>query len=113
MGTLGALVGSSASADLPLYVLYLENGLASTAVGLVALAAYNLGNKICKTNTTKIIAAVASSLTINFTTVPWLIPACMLGGSLVTYFTNKRTGAEVLQSQSLSVVSAVQCCARI
>ncbi|KAI8817086.1 chromate transporter-domain-containing protein [Fimicolochytrium jonesii] len=89
MGTLGAVVGSWSDEDggsgLPLWVKYAENGLASTAVALVALAAYNLANKLCGDHVTKIICVVAAGVTINFTTVPWVIPALMVAGGLVSY----------------------------
>jgi chromate transport protein ChrA len=88
MGLLGALVGSSNAASLPDGMLYMQNGLAAVAVALVALAAYNLGCNLCTNNITKAIAVASAALTINFTTVPWVIPACMVVGGLISYSTH-------------------------
>jgi chromate transport protein ChrA len=100
MGLLGALVGSSGAGTLPVGMLYVQNGLAATAVALVALAAYNLGCKLCKNTMTKAIAVTSAALTINFTTVPWLIPACMLMGGAVAY------SMHLYKQQQVSIVCA-------
>ncbi|KAJ3171210.1 hypothetical protein HDU88_008247 [Geranomyces variabilis] len=71
--------------QLPMVVLYLENGLASTAVALVALAAMNLSNKICTNRLMKCVCCFAAAAAINVPTVPWLIPALMVFGGLCSY----------------------------
>ncbi|TPX58873.1 hypothetical protein PhCBS80983_g02850 [Powellomyces hirtus] len=88
MTVFGLLIGGhSENKALPQPVLFLENGLASSAVALDALAAYNLSNKICIDTSivTKIITAVAAALTVIFTTEPWLMPSLMAFGGLTTY----------------------------
>lgn len=85
MGLLGGLIAGSNGDTLPTGVLYLENGLASTAVGLVAVASYNLGNKLLKDHVTKTIATITFCLNINWDDVQWLIPLCMVFGATTTY----------------------------
>jgi chromate transport protein ChrA len=85
MTILGTVIGGSPSAELPQAVLYLSNGLASAAIALIALAAYKLGNKLCKTPMTKIIAAIAASLTMCFTDEAWMIPVVMAFGGVVAF----------------------------
>ncbi|KAJ3044741.1 hypothetical protein HDV00_001145 [Rhizophlyctis rosea] len=84
MGVLGGVIGGDQS-TFPVWVLFLENGLASAAVALVAVAAYNLGNKLCIDPLTKVIAFATFALTANFQAVPWLIPLLMVVGALVGY----------------------------
>ncbi|KAJ3161179.1 hypothetical protein HDU86_007801 [Geranomyces michiganensis] len=95
MTAFGVLIGGSSGggngnttpgkSQLPTAVLYLQNGLASTAVALVALAAMNLSNKICISRLTKCVAVFAAAAAVNFPEVPWLIPALMVFGGSCSY----------------------------
>ncbi|KAJ3184669.1 hypothetical protein HDU87_004072 [Geranomyces variabilis] len=91
MAAFGVLIGGgsggggSGKTELPMAVLYLQNGLASTAVALVALAAMNLSNKICTNRLMKCVTVFAAAAAINFPTVPWLIPALMVFGGMCSY----------------------------
>jgi chromate transport protein ChrA len=85
MALLGTVIGSKPSAELPEAVLYLSNGLASAALALIALAAYKLGNKLCKTKMTKIIGALSAAFTMCFTDEAWMIPVVMAVGGLTAY----------------------------
>jgi chromate transport protein ChrA len=60
MALLGTVIGGTDSSLLPAAVLYLQNGLASAAVALIAAAAYKLGSKLCTAPVTKCIAAGCS-----------------------------------------------------
>ncbi|KAG5185200.1 chromate transporter-domain-containing protein [Tribonema minus] len=95
MAVLGTVVGDTRGAALPRTVLFLENGLASVAVALVALAAYNLGHKLCGTPMTKCIAAAVFAHTICFQATPWMIPACMAFGGAVAYAGHGSSGGDV------------------
>jgi chromate transport protein ChrA len=86
MALLGTVIGGTDSSLLPAAVLYLQNGLASAAVALIAAAAYKLGSKLCTTPVTKYIAAAAASLTTLFKQQAWLIPAVMVLGGAVAYY---------------------------
>jgi chromate transport protein ChrA len=66
------------------WVYGLENGLVSSAVGLVALAAYKLGNKILVDSVDQSLSLVAIIFAINYTTLPWLFPALMIFGGVIS-----------------------------
>ncbi|KAG5183459.1 chromate transporter-domain-containing protein [Tribonema minus] len=112
MALLGALIGGKDSASLPQGVLFLENGLASAAVALVALAAYNLGNKLCKTHMTKVIGAIVFALTINYDQEAWLLPMCMVFGGVVAYTLHVLRGVQAARRSSRSTVHAAAAAAR-
>lgn len=99
MAVLGAVVGDTPATAMPRSVLFLENGLASVAVALMALAAYNLANKLCTTNMTKCIAATVFAHTICFQRTEWLIPACMAFGGSVAYVTHVHDARKVRTGQ--------------
>eukprot|EP00953_Heterococcus_sp_UTEX-ZZ885_P028788 15345-Heterococcus_DN1.PRE.1 len=108
MALLGTVIGSKPSAELPEAVLYLSNGLASAALALIALAAYKLGNKLCKTKMTKIIGALSAAFTMCFTDEAWMIPFVMAVGGIAAYAVHlyeehKRKAAE--RSSSATVTS--------
>lgn len=67
----------------PKWLIYLENGLVSSAVGLVALAAFRLGQGLCKMDIGKIIALVSASITILWAKDHvWLTPVCIVAGGV-------------------------------
>jgi len=84
MTVLGSVIANLNEQYLPEWVYYIETGLASVAVGLVAIASYNLSNKICIDRITKFITSIAAVLTINFSDIIWLIPCLMIIGGLFT-----------------------------
>jgi len=61
------------------------SGLSAAGVALVATAAINLGNKLCKDTDTKFIAAVACIVSTYYVT-GWIFPLLLLLGGLMTYF---------------------------
>lgn len=69
--------------ETPKWLIYLENGLVSSAVGLVALAAFKLGQGICKNDINKIIALVSAALTIVWgRDHVWLTPVLIVAGGI-------------------------------
>ena len=74
--------------ELPLYLREILNGLTSSAVGLVALSAFKMGNTIISTKMQMAIATIVSVLAMCFS-FPWLLPVLMVFGgvvSLLEYF---------------------------
>jgi chromate transport protein ChrA len=69
---------------IPTWLLFVENGLVSAAVGLVALAAYKLGTKLLIDPISVFLAVVCASLAINLTTFPWLYAIIMVAGGMTT-----------------------------
>jgi chromate transport protein ChrA len=96
MALLGTVIGGTDSSLLPAAVLYLQNGLASAAVALIAAAAYKLGNKLCTTPVTKCIAAASASLTTLFNQQACLIPTVMAIGGAVAYYNATRSKVCIL-----------------
>ncbi len=80
-----AYVVSSVSSTLPPVVIYIENGLVAAAVGLVALAAYRLGQSLCKTDFSRLLALLSFGFTINYPDVVWLYPVEMAVGGLLSW----------------------------
>ncbi|KAI8905595.1 chromate transporter-domain-containing protein [Gorgonomyces haynaldii] len=70
---------------LPGWALHLQNGLTSSAVGLVALAAYKLSTKILVDPLLVLIASVCACLAILITNFPYLYPIMMIGGGAIEY----------------------------
>ncbi|KAI8852342.1 chromate transporter-domain-containing protein [Chytridium lagenaria] len=77
-------VGRIGESGIPLYLKYIQNGLSSVAVALVALAAYKMGCKILTDNTDRALAIITAAVVINFTSVVWVIPVAMVVGGIVT-----------------------------
>jgi chromate transport protein ChrA len=71
--------------SIPTYLHYLENGLTSAAVGLIALAAYKLSKKIISDKIDTSLALLACVLGINFTASAWLYPSLMIFGAFVSW----------------------------
>jgi chromate transport protein ChrA len=70
---------------IPNWILYIQNGLASVAVALVAAAAYKLGCKILNDNLSRTLAVLGGCLVINFEDKIWIIPTVMTFGGICTY----------------------------
>ncbi|KAJ1553688.1 hypothetical protein HK096_006858 [Nowakowskiella sp. JEL0078] len=83
--SLFALGVSTLGSVLPLWLQAVKNGLVAAALGLVALAAFKLGNKLVTNRITQIINLISLSLSINFYKLAWLYPVLMIFGGLVTY----------------------------
>ena len=69
---------------LPKWLIGLQNGLTSAAVGLVALAAFKLGVKILDDRISLLLGAISASLAINFHRQVWLFPVLMVSGGFIT-----------------------------
>ncbi|GJJ68468.1 chromate transporter [Entomortierella parvispora] len=83
MTVAGVLIGKIKS-DIPLWATRLEQGLASAAIGLVALAAYKMSTTLATDKLTRILALVAGSVSALYS-APWLLPVMMIAGGLVSY----------------------------
>ncbi|KAG9060796.1 hypothetical protein KI688_008877 [Linnemannia hyalina] len=78
------LAYSSIEGGIPTWATRLEQGLASAAIGLVALAAYKMSTSLATDKLTRILALVAGSISALYT-APWLLPVMMIAGGLVSY----------------------------
>jgi chromate transport protein ChrA len=74
---------NSLGPDLPLFVIAILNGLTSSAVGLVALAAYKLGTKILADPLSVCIGTFCAVMAVNFK-FAWLFPVLMIAGGTAT-----------------------------
>ncbi|KAG0205572.1 hypothetical protein BGX28_002824 [Mortierella sp. GBA30] len=83
MTVVGVLIGSIKE-SIPLWATRLEQGLASAAIGLVALAAYRMSTSLATDKLTRILALVAGSVSALYT-APWLLPVLMIAGGLISY----------------------------
>ncbi|KAF9572943.1 hypothetical protein EC968_009249 [Mortierella alpina] len=83
MTVTGFFIGNI-SGDIPLWATRLEQGLASAAIGLVALAAYKMSTTLATDKLTRILALVAGSISALYS-APWLLPVMMIAGGLVSY----------------------------
>lgn len=77
-------IGISYISNMPLCAIYLQQGLASSAIGLITSAAYNLSKKNAQDKITKILLIFSASISILYS-APWLYPALMLFGGISTY----------------------------
>jgi hypothetical protein len=73
---------------LPEYLIYIINGLTSSAVGLVALSGYKLATKVLFDQTTIMIGTTTAVISINYSSA-WLFPALMIFGGLTTIIAEK------------------------
>ncbi|CAO3620394.1 unnamed protein product [Cunninghamella blakesleeana] len=88
MTIIGIIVSQQTTVDnkeFPLVVLYLTQGLASAAIGLIALAAYKLHLSNAIDSITKIIVLTVGSIAILYSS-PWLYPVLMLSSGIFTLF---------------------------
>ncbi|KAF9115315.1 hypothetical protein BGX27_008317 [Mortierella sp. AM989] len=83
MTVVGILIGNIKE-EIPLWATRLEQGLASAAIGLVALAAYKMSTALATDKLTRILALVAGGVTALYT-APWLLPVTMIAGGIVSY----------------------------
>ncbi|KAF7722078.1 hypothetical protein EC973_003727 [Apophysomyces ossiformis] len=83
MTIVGFFIGSI-NDGIPLWATRLEQGLASAAIGLVALAAYKMSTSLATDKLTRILALIAGSISALYT-APWLLPVMMIASGLVSY----------------------------
>ncbi|CAO3574403.1 unnamed protein product [Mortierella alpina] len=83
MTVVGVLI-ANIKEGIPLWATRLEQGLASAAIGLVALAAYRMSTTLATDKLTRILALVAGGASALYT-APWLLPVIMISGGLVSY----------------------------
>ncbi|KAG0251729.1 hypothetical protein DFQ27_008576 [Actinomortierella ambigua] len=80
MTVAGALIGIVGE-TIPLWAERLEQGLASAAIGLVALAAYRMSTTLATDKLTRILALVSGGVTALYSSA-WLLPVVMAAGGL-------------------------------
>ncbi|KAF9969631.1 hypothetical protein BGZ73_007940 [Actinomortierella ambigua] len=80
MTVTGALIGT-VSGSIPLWAERLEQGLASAAIGLVALAAYRMSTTLATDKLTRILALLSGGVTALYSSA-WLLPVVMATGGL-------------------------------
>ncbi|KAG0234139.1 hypothetical protein BGW42_006880 [Actinomortierella wolfii] len=103
MTVIGSLIGKVGD-SIPLWAHRLEQGLASAAIGLVALSAYRMSGSLATDKLTRILALISGGVTALYTSA-WLLPTVMVAGGICsliydglwTPFTAKRRK----ESQSL------------
>ncbi|KAG0239075.1 chromate transporter-domain-containing protein [Mortierella sp. GBAus27b] len=83
MTVAGVLIGNIKE-GIPLWATRLEQGLASAAIGLVALAAYRMSTTLATDKLTRILALLAGSISVLYT-APWLLPVMMITGGIISY----------------------------
>ena len=74
---------SNLNNNLPIFLVEILNGLTSSAVGLVALSAYKMGNTIIKEKILMGIATIVAVLAMCFK-FAWLLPVLMVFGGIVS-----------------------------
>eukprot|EP00842_Homolaphlyctis_polyrhiza_P001162 jgi/Hompol1/2046/HPOL_002847-RA len=97
---------SNIGSSLPAWVRYLQNGLTSAAVGLVALAAFKLSSKLLADPISAFLGATSAILAINLYQYAWLFPVLMIFGgtfsfshSLYLAYQERRARDAVVQSE--------------
>ncbi|KAF9325016.1 hypothetical protein BGZ91_002619 [Linnemannia elongata] len=86
MTVAGALIGGI-KGDIPLWATRLEQGLASAAIGIVALAGYRMSTTLATDKMTRTVALLAGSVSALYT-APWLLPTVMVLGGVVSYISD-------------------------
>ena len=61
----------------------IAGGLSAVGLSLIAVAAKNLGRKLCVTSSLSVICTLTAVITLLFKK-EWLFPAVILGGGIVT-----------------------------
>nr|KAJ3420416.1 hypothetical protein HK105_005694 [Polyrhizophydium stewartii] len=97
---------SQLGSSLPPVVLYLQNGLTSAAVGLVALAAYKLCTKLLADRICSAIGAVSAILAINLYKQAWLFPVLMIAGGTVTFIEAQIAAAAERRAREQAAISS-------
>ncbi|KAF9906247.1 hypothetical protein EC991_000874 [Linnemannia zychae] len=87
MTVAGTLIGGI-KGGIPLWATRLEQGLASAAIGVVALAGYRMSTTLATDELTRSIALVAGSISALYS-APWLMPTVMVLGGIVSYISDK------------------------
>ncbi|KXS22240.1 chromate transporter [Gonapodya prolifera JEL478] len=83
---LGIAYGINAvGSGIPVWMAYVENGLVSVAVGLVALAAYKLARAMYTTDMQIFIGFLSFAFASAFSTTSWIYPVLMAGGGVIMY----------------------------
>lgn len=80
---IGLGIGVLSLQKIPLWLYTIENGLTSAAVGLIALAALNLSNKVNDGKLDNTLSVFAITVAINYSKEPWMLPAIMAFGAIV------------------------------
>eukprot|EP00906_Rhabdomonas_costata_P036796 RCo051583 len=75
---------SHISTPFPAVVVHLTNGLVSVAVGLVAVAAYKLSQKVVTDTVTMLVCAGAACVSVAYSAA-WVDPSLMVAGGLLTF----------------------------
>ncbi|GAB5586276.1 hypothetical protein Unana1_01176 [Umbelopsis nana] len=70
--------------SIPLWATRLSQGLASAAIGLVALAAWKMARSNTPDNTTKLLLMISACISVMYSSA-WLYPVLMIAGGIVTY----------------------------
>ncbi|KAI8581328.1 hypothetical protein K450DRAFT_232528 [Umbelopsis ramanniana AG] len=78
----GVAIGSVSS--IPLWATRLSQGLASAAIGLVAIAAWKMARSNAPDNITKLLLMISASISIMYSAA-WLYPVLMIAGGIFTY----------------------------
>lgn len=86
MTVAGALIGGI-KGDIPLWATRLEQGLASAAIGIVALAGYRMSTTLATDKLTRTVALLAGSVSALYT-APWLLPTVMVLGGVISYISD-------------------------
>lgn len=78
----GVAIGSVST--IPLWATRLSQGLASAAIGLVAIAAWKMARSNAPDNLTKLLLMISASISIMYSAA-WLYPVLMIAGGIFTY----------------------------
>ncbi|KAH8554785.1 chromate ion transporter [Umbelopsis sp. PMI_123] len=78
----GVAIGHVTS--IPLWATRLSQGLASTAIGLIAIAAWKLARSNAPDNITKLLLIISASISVMYSAA-WLYPVLMIAGGIFTY----------------------------
>ncbi|KXS17275.1 hypothetical protein M427DRAFT_68665 [Gonapodya prolifera JEL478] len=72
-------------ANVPVWLAYIENGLVSVAVGLIALAAYKLAKNMYKTDIQIFIGFLSFAFASAYSSITWLCPVLIACGGAIMY----------------------------
>lgn len=78
-------VGMSTLTDFPSYAVPLQNGLTSAAIGLIALAALRLTQKLVSSKADRVLVLVSASLAICYSSFSWLYPLVMFFSGVASF----------------------------